>query len=74
MVGVSKDALDLFFGINGFNDKSAANILWYFTGYDDFDVYMEEIKYVNPYGNYLEGKRALLFYFTFSKIFCIIKI
>lgn len=43
IVGVSKDALDLFFGINGFNDKSAANILWYFTGYDDFDIYMEEI-------------------------------
>ena len=43
MVGVSKDALDLFFGINGFNDKSAANILWYFTGYDDFDIYMEEV-------------------------------
>lgn len=43
MVGVSSVALELFFGINGFNDKSASDILYYYTGYDDFDIYMEEI-------------------------------
>jgi len=41
-VGINADALDLAFGLNGYNEETAKNILSWATGYDDFEQYCEE--------------------------------
>ena len=44
-VGITVDALDLAFGLNGFNRETAKNILEWYTGYNDFDsFYNDEIE------------------------------
>ena len=40
-VGVSKEALDLAFGLNGCSEETACDILRYYTGYNDFDQYFD---------------------------------
>lgn len=39
VVGISKEALDLAFGLDGYNFQTAENILYWATGYNDFDAY-----------------------------------
>lgn len=41
-VGISKEALDLAFGIKGYSDNTAKEILYWATGYDDFTEYLED--------------------------------
>lgn len=43
VVGVSDEALDLAFSLNGCNEDTACNILFYFTGWKNFEGYIEEI-------------------------------
>lgn len=43
VVGVSDEALDLAFSLNGCNEDTACNILFYFTGWKSFEGYIEEI-------------------------------
>jgi len=43
MVGVSAEALDLAFSLNGCNEETACDILFYYTGWKSFEGYMEEI-------------------------------
>jgi len=42
-VGIGTDALDLIFGINGYLIETAKQILYWKTGYNDFEQYKEEI-------------------------------
>ena len=42
IVGISTDALDLAFGLNGCNYQTAKDILFYETGYDDFKSFCED--------------------------------
>jgi hypothetical protein len=44
VVGVSEEALDLAFSLNGQNDKTASDILFYYTGWDDFDAHAKEMQ------------------------------
>ena len=44
VVGVSDEALDLAFSLNGQNYKTAVDILSYYTGWDDFDAYSKGIQ------------------------------
>lgn len=44
-VGVDDDALSLVFGINGWNEKTATDILYYYTGYNDFDEFVKDEVY-----------------------------
>ena len=44
VVGVTEEAADLAFGLNGLTHETANNILWYYTGYDNFEMYIEEIE------------------------------
>lgn len=41
-IGVSEDALDLAFGLIGFTKETAEDILWYQTGYNDFEQWVED--------------------------------
>lgn len=41
--GIDEEALDLAFAIGGRNEETAQNILYYYTGYNDFEVYRNEI-------------------------------
>ena len=43
IVGISTDALDLAFGLNGFTEETAKNILYWQTGCRNFEQYFEEI-------------------------------
>ena len=43
VVGVHPEALDLVFGLDGYNEEVALNILDYYTGFAGFDQYIEEI-------------------------------
>lgn len=43
-VGVSEEALDLAFSLNGMNEKTASDILHYYTGWDDFDAYAKDMQ------------------------------
>jgi len=43
VVGVGTEALDLVFGINGCNEEAACDILFYYTGWHNFEGYLEEI-------------------------------
>lgn len=43
VIGIEKEALDLAFGLNGFTIKTAENILFWKTGYDDFDEYQKDL-------------------------------
>ena len=38
----STDALDLAFGIKGYTEETAKAILFYLTGYNDFEQFLEE--------------------------------
>ena len=42
VVGASEEALDLAFGMNGCNENTAKDILWYYTAYSDFESYCED--------------------------------
>ena len=42
-VGVSQEALDLAFSLNGCNEDTACSILFYYTGWRSFEGYFEEI-------------------------------
>lgn len=41
-VGVTTDALDLAFGLNGYNKDTAENILDWATGWNDFEQFAED--------------------------------
>lgn len=43
MVGANAEALDLAFGLNGFNEQAAQDILFWYTGYNNFEEYEKEI-------------------------------
>lgn len=43
VVGVTDEALDLAFSLNGCNEDTACSILFYFTGWRSFEGYIEEI-------------------------------
>jgi len=47
VVGISIEALDLAFGLDGFTLKTAKNILFYMTGYDDFFEYRQDFDITN---------------------------
>lgn len=40
----NRDALDLAFSLNGMNEETAVRILYYYTGYRDFDQYREDME------------------------------
>lgn len=40
----NRDALDLAFSLNGMNEETAVSILYYYTGYRDFDQYREDME------------------------------
>ena len=40
----NRDALDLTFSLNGMNEETAVSILYYYTGYRDFDQYREDME------------------------------
>ena len=42
-VGVDEDALDLAFSVGGCNEETAERILFYYTGWNNFDGYMDEL-------------------------------
>ena len=44
VVGVTPEALDLAFGLNGYTIETARNILSWETGYDDFESFEEELE------------------------------
>ena len=44
VVGVNTDALDLAFGLNGYNMDTATDILEWATGWDDFESFIEDNK------------------------------
>lgn len=44
LVGVSEEALDLAFGLNGQNIETAKDILFYYTGWNDFDAYSKDLQ------------------------------
>lgn len=41
VVGVSEEALNLAFALDGCNQETANNILYWRTGFDSFDSYCE---------------------------------
>jgi len=41
-VCVNREALDLAFGLDGYRKEVALDILDWYTGYDDFEQYIEE--------------------------------
>ena len=41
VVGISKEALDLAFALDGCNEETANNILYWCTGFNSFDSYCE---------------------------------
>ena len=43
-VGVSEEALDLAFSLCGMNEKTASNILHYYTGWYDFDAHAKDMQ------------------------------
>ena len=43
-VGVSEEALDLAFSLNGENEKTASDILFYYTGWRDFDAHAKDMQ------------------------------
>lgn len=44
LVGVSEEALDLAFSLNGQNIETAKDILFYYTGWYDFDAYSKDLQ------------------------------
>ena len=45
-VGITQETLDAIFGINGFTVETAQDILYWFTGWNDFKGYLEETGYI----------------------------
>lgn len=43
IVGIDTDALDLAFAIGGFNKQTARRILCYYTGWQNFEGFLEEV-------------------------------
>jgi len=41
-VGVSAEALDLIFGINGCNQETAKDVLYFYTGWHTFEGWLSE--------------------------------
>jgi hypothetical protein len=41
VVGISEEVLDLAFALDGCNEETANNILYWRTGFDSFDSYCE---------------------------------
>ena len=52
LVGISMETIDCMTSIDGYNKETCENILYWKTGYEDFDEYMkeweEETYYYNP--------------------------
>lgn len=44
VVGVSVESLDLVFGLMGCRREVAADILFYYTGYDNFEQFINDLK------------------------------
>lgn len=44
VVGVGEEALDLAFSLNGENAKTASDILFYYTGWSDFDAHAKDMQ------------------------------
>jgi hypothetical protein len=44
VVGVGEEALDLAFSLNGQNEKTASDILFYYTGWSDFDAHAKDLQ------------------------------
>ena len=44
VVGVSKEALDLAFGINGCSKETAEKILYYYTGWQGFTGWLNDLE------------------------------
>lgn len=42
IVDGNTDALDLAFSLCGKNEETAKNILWFYTGYSDFEQFNED--------------------------------
>ena len=42
-VGVGQEALDLAFSLNGCNEETACDILFYYTGWRSFEGFLEEL-------------------------------
>lgn len=38
----NEDTIDIVFAINGCNEQSARDILYYYTGYNDFEQFIKE--------------------------------
>ena len=43
-VGVGQEALDLAFSLNGTNEETACSILFYYTGWRNFEGFLEELR------------------------------
>ena len=44
MVGISAQTIDCMTYINGYNEQTCKDILYWATGYNDFDALLEEIE------------------------------
>lgn len=42
VLGIGTDALDLAFAMTGYNEETADKILYWYTGYSNFEQYEEE--------------------------------
>lgn len=42
IIGLNEETLDLAFGIKGYTEDTAKDILYYITGYRDFEQYKKE--------------------------------
>ena len=42
VLGISKDALDLAFSVGGCNMDTAKFILYYYTGWEDFNEWLDD--------------------------------
>ena len=43
LVCVDDEALDLVFSINGCNEETASDILFYYTGWHNFEGFLDEL-------------------------------
>lgn len=43
VVDYEPDAIDLLIAVNGFNEKTMHDILYYYTGHNDFYDYLDEL-------------------------------
>lgn len=43
-LGIDTNALDLAFAIGGCNEETAKNILYYYTGWNTFEGWLEDLR------------------------------